>query len=105
MAREGHLEQAHEHTAIRAIVIGQHQIARAQFDHGRCKAAQQHRILGIGARPTDALIHLRQGAHAEAVAAGGQIDQQQQRLTAIELQYRGPGATHVLHRRERRYDQ
>ena len=92
MTGERHLGQRREHAAIGAIVIGEHQVLRAQLGDARRRTAPAARGSSqIGRVAPSSPIHLRQPRAAEPVAPGAEIDQQQRRRAEIGAQLRRPG--------------
>ena len=105
MTGEGHFHERREHAAIGAVVIGQHQVLRAQLrERGRELREQRGRreIRGLTAQLAE---HLRERRGAEPVRALAEIDEQQHGRAEIGAQLRRPGLAHVAHGRERGNDQ
>ena len=94
VAGEGHLEQRHRETAIRAVVVGEHPALVTQM-HERCgESLEQRRLVEIGRlhtrRAAEQAAGLRQHRTAEAIAPTREVDQHQHGVARVGAQLRGP---------------
>ncbi len=102
---KGHFAYGRKQSAVRAVVIGDHEAELIQrLDHVK-KQAQDARVIHVRRFVTKLIINLRQRRAAEPIFFLAQIDQQQIGLAAIAAQFRCQGLAHIHHRAEARDDQ
>ena len=105
MTGEGHLDQRGEHAAVGAIVIGQHQVLRAQL-----RQRSSERVSSVGSSRSGGVAPSAPCTCASdepprRLRAAAEIDQQQRGRAEIGAQLRSPGLARIAHRREGRDDE
>ncbi len=106
MSGERHFRERREQTAIRAIVIREHQPLRSSVPSSasakafsRCGSS---RSAGVSPISPYTCAKCRR---AEPIAARAEIDEPQRRRAVIRAQLRRERLAHIAHRRERRDDE
>ena len=81
--REGHLAKGGKESAVRAVVVGEHEIRVVERLDGVEESAQEGGIVqvrGVGPHPA---VDLGQGGAAQAISPLAEIDQQQPGVAGI----------------------